>query len=446
MEIASWVLDQARDLSQPGVNVEQLPVFQVAGALKSTPTDKKQVLVQRAVAGFSDLPVHQRAEAVRLAMRSGRIMQQADTLEVTRLAEREHAAAMQRLRALEERQAAREGRPTQQQMSHGQEHFRDFGHQQEPLVENLLRVAKEAKFNEMPPEELRGMAQTVRGQARTLMQPQQLLDVVQELNQDEREQLTEALVEANVVPEEQRGVLEEAVRPGGYADKLGALLRFAAKAREYAWVFIVLPIAEFVLAIILGSLTCGTPLIVWLRVDSLLALCAAATVVVTGFILAPVYRKLNEDPVGAVQRWQMPLDARGPNGEYRQPTWKARLEATVPGVDFDTYRFGGVGIIAIVLLVLLGAVWAVLGVIYLVATMIFGCAAVTTFLCILFIGVRFACVVALLWGLYYILDEIQRHRSRSPMLGSSLLPMSEDAYPRGQYDPLHANRPPGRPP
>merc|ERR1719261_1329812 len=86
-----------------------------------------------------------------------------------------------------------------------------------------------------------------------------------------------------------------------------------------------------------------------------------------------------------------------------------------------------------VILILIGAVWAVIGVLELMATLVMGCAVVTTFFCIIFIGLRFGCVIAMLWGLYYILDELQRHRSRAPMLGgTSLLPMSEDAHPRSQ--------------
>jgi len=431
VEVASWALDQARDLGQPNVNVEQLPVFKLAGALKSLPREAKQALVQRAVSGFGDLPVHRRAEAVRLAMRSHDIMAQADNLELTRMAEREHAAAMQRLRALEQRQAAMQQGGSQMNMADTNSQMDQPFPTHEPLVENLLRVAKEARFNEMPPDELRSMAQAARGEAHTLIQPQQLLDVVSELNPGEREQLTEALVEARVVPEEQRGVLEEAVRPGGYADKLGAALTLAAKAREYAWVFIVLPVIEFVTALILDHYGCGTPLVGWLRFDALLALCVAGAVYFIGHTFAPVYAILKEDPVGAVQRWQSVAQVR---------SWKTRLETTVPGVEFDTYQAGGLGLAVLVLLIVIGAVWAIIGVLELLATVFLGCTFVTTIFSFLFIFIRFGCLVAMMWGIYYVLDEIQRHRSRSPMLGSSLLPMSEDAMPQDPYNVHSAAR------
>jgi hypothetical protein len=437
-EVAAWALDQAKELGKAGVNVEQMPVFKLAGALNGAPQEAKQALVQRAVAGFGDLPVNRRAEAVRLAMQSADIVQKADNLEVAQMAHQHHAAAMQRLRALEAKQ---QGGPnvvdassTAGNLAHNDLELPP----QDPMVENLLKITKEARFNEMPPQELQSMAQAAQGQAHKLMQPQQLLDVVAELRPEEREQLTEALVEAHVVPEEQRGVLEEAVRPGGYADKLAGVLNLAAKVQQYAWVFVALPAFEFVLSLIFSYMSCGTPLVAWLRFDSLLALCVAGAAFFTGHTLAPVYQKLKEDPMGAVQRWQSVQDVR---------SWKARLETAVPGVDFETYRAGAFGLAASVLLILIGAVWAVIGVLELLATMVFQCAFLTTVFCIIFIGMRFACVVAMLWGLYYVLDEVQRHRSRAPMLGSSLLPMTEDALPRGhnmsgQSQPGHGYPPP----
>jgi len=439
-EIAGWALDQARDLEDPAVNVETLPIFQLAGALKAAPPEQKQALVRGAMSGFGDLPVDRRAEAVRLAMRSHDILNQAEGLELTRMAEREHAKAMQRLAALEQRQARLEGRPAgvagaSSPEAGGAPPGAGRGEAAQsrppPLVENLLRVAKEARFNEMQKEDLTLMAQVAQGEAVRLMEPQQLLDVVSELDQGERQQLTEALVEAHVVPEEQRGVLEEAVRPGGYVDQLGRILACVNKARKYAWVFVAIPVIEFFLAVCLVYLSCGTPLVSWLRFDALLALGVAGAVYFTGHTLAPAYRKLNADPVGAVQRWQSMQQER---------RWRVKLEATVPGVSFDTYRAGAAGIAVLALLVLLGAVWAVIGALELLATLLMGCSSLTTLVCTVFVGARFGLLVVLLLGLYYVLDEIQRHRSRSPVLGSSLIPMSEDALPHDGHGHNQASR------
>ena len=48
----------------------------------------------------------------------------------------------------------------------------------------------------------------------------QLLEVVANLPQAEREHFADALVRAQFVPDDQRSLLGDAVRPGGYVDTL----------------------------------------------------------------------------------------------------------------------------------------------------------------------------------------------------------------------------------
>merc|ERR1719223_328763 len=110
---------------------------------------------------------------------------------------------------------------------------------------------------------------------------------------------------------------------------------------------------------------------------------------------------------------------------------RVRFEVAIPGVQFDFYHpQGPIGVAVLVLLVLIGGVWAVVGVFELLGTLAFGCSTLTLFCCIIFIGLRFGVLVCLFLLLYYILDEIQKHRSRPVTLGSSMLPMAEDALPR----------------
>merc|ERR1719310_2467460 len=104
------------------------------------------------------------------------------------------------------------------------------------LAQNLLMVVNNAKLDKMSKKEATEVMQVAHTEVVKLAQPQQLLDVVSELDVGEREQLTETLVEAHVVPEEQRGVLEEAVRPGGYADKISIVVDYLGKAQQYSWV------------------------------------------------------------------------------------------------------------------------------------------------------------------------------------------------------------------
>lgn len=418
-DVAAWALDQVNGLQAPGADVESTAIFKIAGALKAAPMEHKQALACNVVKGFGELPAMQRAQLVRIGMSAKDMVGQAEQLELGHLAQREHSAAMQRLADLERRQGG-SAAPQAQQHQETQS-LMASGDQPPAFVENLLRVAKEARFNEMPQGDLRSIAQAVQSEAIHVVQPQQLLDVVHELNPQEREQLTEALVDAKVVPEEQRGVLEEAVRPGGYADKLGTALAMATTASEYKWVAVALPATELLLALILGFFPCGVSLVFWLQLDGILALLGAGAVFFSSHTLGPAYEKLREDPVGAVQRWQTNGNAGG---------LRARMQAAIPSVEFESYHpQGAIGVAAVVILVLIGGVWAVVGVFELLGTAVFGCSTLTLFCCIVFIGLRFGILVCLFLLLYYVLDEIQKHRSRPVTLGSSLLPMADDALP-----------------
>eukprot|EP00403_Amphidinium_massartii_P014102 CAMPEP_0178416662 /NCGR_PEP_ID=MMETSP0689_2-20121128/24178_1 /TAXON_ID=160604 /ORGANISM="Amphidinium massartii, Strain CS-259" /LENGTH=459 /DNA_ID=CAMNT_0020038011 /DNA_START=44 /DNA_END=1419 /DNA_ORIENTATION=+ len=431
-EVTEWLLDQVALLQQESIKVEELPVFQVASALKTVSTDEKQALTRSVVQGFGSLPASRRAEAVRLAIKAQSVVQQAENLELTRLAEREHAKAMQRLAALERSGGSSTRSPVVVEAA-SQAHLAEAGAgggqsagasavRGAPLVENLLRVAKEARFNEMPQEELVTISQTAQREATRVVQPKQLLDVVTELNANEREQLTSALVEAHVVPEGQRGVLEEAVRPGGYADKLASALEFGSKLRPYAWIAVVLPVVEFGLAMILGLLPCGVQMVAWLRADSLLMLFFVIAGLCTAHIFAPVYEKLQADPFGTVQRWQSSAE-----DIHKAKSLRLRLQVAVPDVPFDTYRYTALGCALCAVLVVLGALWAVVGVFYVLGAMALGCNPLTLIVCILFVTLRFALIIGMVLLLFYVLDEIQKHRSRQVMLGSVNIPMTEEA-------------------
>mmetsp|Transcript_43731 Transcript_43731/g.79824 ORF Transcript_43731/g.79824 Transcript_43731/m.79824 type:complete len:471 (-) Transcript_43731:71-1483(-) len=429
--VAEWLLDQIALLSRDDVAVEELPIFHVAAALQAVPVLEKQRLVESAVQGFGSLPPGRRAEAVRLAMQAQGVIQQAENLELTRLAEREHAKAMQRLAALEQAGSSRSpylleasshagggsaanGVP---QISEGVTTPRARA---TPLVENLLRVAKEARFNEMPKEELVMISHSAQAEATRVVQPQHLLDVVTELNSQEREQLTSALVDAHVVPEGQRGVLEEAIRPGGYADKLAGALALAKKLKPYAWVALGLPALEFVLSLIMSLFSCGVPLAAWLRADAILMLCLVGAGFATSHIFSPVYAKLEEDPFGTVQRWQT-----AGQDPHKARNLEARLRTAVPNVALDTYRYTALGVAICALLFLLGAAWAILGVVYLLGALAWACSPPTFIVCTAFVGLRFCLVIGMVLLLFYLLDEIQKHRSRQVLLAN--IPLTEEA-------------------
>eukprot|EP00927_Polykrikos_kofoidii_P029767 TRINITY_DN25676_c0_g1_i1.p1 TRINITY_DN25676_c0_g1~~TRINITY_DN25676_c0_g1_i1.p1 ORF type:complete len:481 (-),score=81.74 TRINITY_DN25676_c0_g1_i1:102-1544(-) len=425
--IADWAIEQARMISTPGVDVEQQPIFQVASALAVAPQEEKQALIRGAISGFGELPKQRRTEVVRLAMKSTAVVQQA-TLAAGDSASLPFSRSGSNNANVVDASVPKAANDVPNSTSSladsgGNKPLKRLNSldaaTQSPLGQNLARIMKDTGLAGMSASDRAAISQVAQTEAVRLAQPSQLLDIVSELNEREREQLTEALVEAHVVPEEQRGVLEEAVRPGGYADKLSVTLDWVAKAREHIWVVAALPLGELLVGMLLGLLSCGTPLISWLRYDAVFALGAAGALYFTGHTLSPVYAKLAADPIGAVQRWQSTTEVR---------TWAVRLETAVPGVEIETYRLGAIGLGLSIVLVLVGAVWAVIGLLELLASSFFGCNGFIVFVCLLLIVLRFGVVVGIVLLVFYVLDELQKHRSRAPMLGStSLFPsMSEE--------------------
>lgn len=407
-DLAGWALDQAALLSDPAVNVEQLPIFQLAHVLVELPPVTKQALVQNAVAGLAELPPSRKVEAVRLAMQTANIVQQAESLDVEQRMHQEHAAALQRL-------------ANAQQSAAGANSQVDAAPSAPPLIKNFLRVVEEAKLNQVPREERALLVKEAQSHAVQLAQPQQLLDVVQELRPEERAQLTEVLVEAHVVSEEQRFLLEEAVRPGGYADALSGALKWMDYAKEFAWVIGAVPAVEFGLGFILGALPCGSGMDGWLRTDGFLNLILAGAVFCASQILEPALEGIKQDPLAAVRRWQ----------DCQEQDFSSHLEVLVPGVPLSTYQHAAGGLLVALVSMVLGVLWAVVGVFQFLDGLIVGCTGFTMLCAFAYIGLRAGLVLGALWLLYYVLDEIQRLRNRMPMTADSQLPMAEPAHMNG---------------
>lgn len=467
-EVASWAIDQVTCLSRTDADVEHLPVFQVAGALHDAPRETRQALVYNAIHGFGTLPPPRRAEGLRVAVHAADALRLVNTSELTKFlpggrtveaaAEGAHGGCLGALcvtsrEASEGREVLPEqsnskviealpptvrepgglcgaswSRPTPGSTKAAPPYAYARASTEEPawagppeLAGNFERLLREVKFGEMAREEAEALVSEILVQSARLMQPRHLVDVVPEMDSREREDLSRALVDARIVPEEQRGILEEVLRPGGYSDKLAALLRKLQVALRFAWIVVALPMVELLAALKMGHAACGAPLVPWIRIDSVLAVCSAGVVGFIAHTFAPVYCKLSEDPAGAVERWQqLPEDCE----------MRVTLETVLPGVEFGTYHTGGIGMLTCCGLVLLGVTWAVIGAFELLATPLVGCSSTALLVSAPFVTVRFAVAVIVLVLLYRLLDEIQRHRSRLPLLGGSLSPIYEETTPR----------------
>lgn len=371
VQVATWALGQLDAMSKPNVEVNTLPIFQLVGVASSTPMDQKQALVRKAISGFAEVPAEKRTAAVRLVMQNPDLMQ------------------------LQQAGNTASSAPPRSE-----------------LMRNLLLVAKEGKFDTMRAEDLTSIAQEAQGVAAQVLKPDQILEVVKDLRPEEREQLTDKLVEAHVVPEQQRDLIEEAVRPGGYADKLTSALKVLDLACEFRWLFIfVFPVAEMIFAVSLGWLPCGTPLVMWLRVDTALTLAVACSVFYTSRLVDPIYQRLRDNPMRMVQRWQTVTD--------ENPHWRGRFETFLPDVSMDTYQAGATGIVCCMFFELIGACWATFGVMHLMLATSVGCSGSVVFFCVMFIALRYIIVVALLVVVFYAHDEMERRSPKTTTVVSS---------------------------
>lgn len=350
-DVANWVVQQAQALSS-GEPVEQLQIFQVAGALSAVPVEQKQELMKSAISGFGQLPADQRVEALRFAVNT--------------------AVA-------------------------GSSNASNATGRADPVMQNVGKLLKEAKIDKLPPAEKQQLAQEIQQDAAQLVQPQQILEVVAELKPEEREHVTEALIEAKLVNEEQKAVLEQAMRPGGYADKLAAALKLWAMVEEYSAVILALPFLELLMALMFGGQSCPSGLSAWLRADAISAVVMVGGVWLCSSQLEPVLQHVRQDPVGVGQQWQ----------QNQNLPLQQRLEMLVPGVGIFAYQLSAIGAVIAVVFLAFGLANTLVGLMELLGTVIAGCSISVAIISMCFLAVRCATVVGILAAAKIVLTEIQ---------------------------------------
>lgn len=233
-----------------------------------------------------------------------------------------------------------------------------------------MRIGQEAKLNEMPDSELQAIAEGAKTEAAQALaaMPQQLVEVVHELNPQERQALTEQLVEVEVVSREQAATLEATVQPGGYADRLHTLLRLGSLLSEYRLVISAVPLAALILSFVLGLFSCDLPLQGWLRVTAFQWLGMCCGIFAMSYLLAPGIQKLRADPMGVVQRF---TQAAVPADSSFLNALEVQLREAVPELAWRNVQFSAVLLICLILLLLLSfisgfvAVWRLVEIVFL---------------------------------------------------------------------------------
>lgn len=292
----------------------------------------------------------------------------------------------------------------------------------------------------MPQAELQAMAKEV--DMTRLMKPQQIVEVVQELNPAEREELTQQLVEAKIVPEEQRAALEATVKPGGYADQFAQLMRFGESAYGHAKVIVAVPVAGLLLSFLFDLLSCDVPLQGWLRFSSLQWLGMCGCIFVMGSFLAPGYRRFKADPIGVLQRWH-----QAPDGYDFQNDLEVRCQEAIPELPWANVVISVVFLLGFATLLVLSIVWAAVALIELLSTAFLGCNGLVTLITFAFMVMHVGVLAGAAWLVACVAQEVMHQRRNlhgAPMREDSQIPMAEDALPRVPAVQSYANSPTGR--
>jgi len=256
-----------------------------------------------------------------------------------------------------------------------------------PLVKNLMHVLQEAKLSQIAGHELTMLTEKAQKGAARLASPGLMLDFAVELKPAERQFLAEQVAGNDAVPEELRGLITEAVRPGSRTERLVQMASLLALMHKRLWIVFCFAVAELLAAGLLSTQACGTPLAAWLRGDGLLVLFLMSLFACVGQTLGPAYEVIRSDPLGAFKRWR--------EAAARSEDYEARLAAAVPGAPADAAALAGLGVACGMALVIVSVVWWMLGLLEFMATATLGCSPAVEATVGLLLGLRAAVAVCL---------------------------------------------------
>lgn len=234
---AQHLLDQLKTLQLSQASVKDLPVFKLAGTLRTASTEQKHQLVTHLAQGFPELDVGQRVEVIRLVLSI-------------------QAAASQ---------------PEDMKRCAKAKALSDSMVQKSPFTRNLLELMSEAgmtgeSWDPRVYEAYVASAGRTLGELGLCQLFQAVFEPVTELAEKDRSQLMKAIVECDELglDEPQQEVLQRTIQCGGYADECLYVYKFISK---WGVLCCVVPFLELFLSLVLEPVA---PLVVWIRADAVL--------------------------------------------------------------------------------------------------------------------------------------------------------------------------------
>lgn len=335
-EVADYVMESAKDLStiEGGDKLMAL-----ATAFNEAEAGEKQQLIRSFSQGMAELPEERRVEGMRLA---AKLMK----------------ATMSEAEA-----------PDNKDSEDSEEDIK----RKSVVHDNLNRAVTEAGLRTLDKDALEGFGQALRESVK----PTKLVRSFSNLSEAERAEMTDVLIEAQIMPEDKRAQIEEMTRPGGQIDRFAWWDRVVSYIFKFSWLVFIPPAVELILAFGLAFATCHAPLVVWLAVDGVVGLAAAAGIFQVFYLLPPVYVKFQDDPEAFLNRWQ---------GVWMTQEWSLSKEQH--GILWVGCIRVFIGTLVTVCAILFTLIWLQIGIIMLLIALFKGCSSGTSVVVLLFILFR----------------------------------------------------------
>jgi len=354
-DVTDWFMTQVRKAGKTGKSVESLPLYQFACAINSATDAQRQKIAQAAIAGYGALDAERRAQVLTL------VVQSADAAQLNKTS----------------------GKESQH-------------------VGNLRAIVKAARFDKMPEKEKESLLLTTQAKAMEFATPQHITGALAHMNEDERKELSSALIKTKFVPQDQAALIEELMQADGILDEVSAVSIAAPPARDLIWAAVFLPLLEWICAKRwLKTVDCTSSLVQWLHVDACLSLALVVFALMAFKLLAPAYDILSSDPTGALRRWQ----SSGIAGDDID----TRLQNTIR-IGSLAYRLGFGAAVFAGFLAFASGIYASWAILLLLSTLSDGCLGPSVLFEACVIGLRFAFIAAVLYVVFRVYDLLQRHK------------------------------------
>jgi len=303
-DLILWVLEQVRDLDCVTAPVENAPITRVGAAVRASTEIRKQDAILKVVRGYLNLKESQRAEITsRLWHAAWPMLKGADAR--GGLPELIGQVSQQMSGIL-----SSSGFADLEQLERGDVSSQGLSKDScqktvgmPPLTFNLVRVGLQVGIVEVP--DVQTMADNP-----ALMIPAIEAGVVRDLRvlmefitgrgEEERKEIVDAAAVSRIVEGGRLMLVEKALLPNGYVDRLSQFLWMLTLMHWFACICVVYPILEIVVSFLLPH--CRVPLKIWLMADAVLWLVSTTSLLYVYAAYCRVLRMLRRCEEARLER------------------------------------------------------------------------------------------------------------------------------------------------